>query len=214
MKKKLKKVKKVNLLKEMLLQKLQLLSKMKYLIIGLGNPGEEYENTRHNIGFKVLDRLVSLSNTSFSTDKLADVANVKFKGRQLLLIKPNTFMNLSGKAVNYWMQKEKIKSENILVVSDDIALPFNTIRMRAKGSDGGHNGLKDIIKVLGNSSFPRIKLGVGSEFNKGLQSDYVLGKWTTEQEDLLDDKLNFAVKMIQSFSAIGINRTMNDFNRR
>jgi PTH1 family peptidyl-tRNA hydrolase len=187
---------------------------MKYLIIGLGNPGEEYENTRHNIGFKVLDRLVSLSNTSFFTDKLADVANVKFKGRQLFLIKPNTFMNLSGKAVNYWMQKEKIKTENILVVTDDIALPFNTIRMRAKGSDGGHNGLKDIIKVLGNTSFPRIKFGVGSEFSKGSQSDYVLGKWTTEQEDSLDDKLDFAVKMIQSFSAIGINRTMNDFNRR
>ena len=112
------------------------------------------------------------------------------------------------------MQKEKIKTENILVVTDDIALPFNTIRMRAKGSDGGHNGLKDIIKVLGNTSFPRIKFGVGSEFSKGSQSDYVLGKWTTEQEDSLDDKLDFAVKMIQSFSAIGINRTMNDFNRR
>jgi peptidyl-tRNA hydrolase, PTH1 family len=187
---------------------------MKYLIIGLGNPGEEYENTRHNIGFKVLDRLASLSNISFSTDKLADIASIKFKGRKLILIKPNTFMNLSGKAVNYWMIKEKISSENILVVSDDISLPFNTIRMRSKGSDGGHNGLKDIIKVLSSVSFPRIKFGVGSEFNKGRQSDYVLGKWSEEEEVLLDEKLDFVVKMIQSFSTIGINRTMNDFNRR
>ena len=185
---------------------------MKYLIIGLGNPGEEYENTRHNIGFKVLDRLVSLSNTSFFTDKLADVANVKFKGRQLLLIKPNTFMNLSGKAVNYWMQKEKIKTENILVVTDDIALPFNTIRMRAKGSDGGHNGLKDIIKVLGNTSFPRIKFGVGSEFSKGSQSDYVLGKWGGVESKGLAERLIRCDELICSFTTAGLDRTMNTFN--
>ena len=187
---------------------------MKYLIIGLGNPGAEYENTRHNIGFKVLDKLASLSNISFSTDKYADVASVKFKGRTLVLIKPNTFMNLSGKAVNYWMQKEKISTENILVISDDISLPFSTIRLRSKGSDGGHNGLKDIINTLGSSAFPRIKFGVGSEFNKGKQSNYVLADWSEEESILLEGELEFIIKMIQSFSAIGINRTMNDFNRR
>ena len=187
---------------------------MKYLIIGLGNPGAKYENTRHNIGFKVLDKLVSLSNISFSTDKYADVASVKFKGRTLVLIKPNTFMTLSGKAVNYWMQKEKISIENILVISDDISLPFSTIRLRSKGSDGGHNGLKDIINTLGSSAFPRIKFGVGSEFNKGKQSNYVLADWSEEESIILEGKLEFIIKMIQSFSAIGINRTMNDFNRR
>ena len=187
---------------------------MKYLIIGLGNPGAKYENTRHNIGFKVLDKLASLSNISFSTDKYADVASVKFKGRTLVLIKPNTFMNLSGKAVNYWMQKEKISTENILVISDDISLPFSTIRLRSKGSDGGHNGLKDIIITLGSSAFPRIKFGVGSEFNKGKQSNYVLADWSEEESILLEGELEFIIKMIQSFSAIGINRTMNDFNRR
>ena len=187
---------------------------MKYLIIGLGNPGAKYENTRHNIGFKVLDKLASLSNISFSTDKYADVSSVKFKGRTLVLIKPNTFMNLSGKAVNYWMQKEKISTENILVISDDISLPFSTIRLRSKGSDGGHNGLKDIINTLGSSAFPRIKFGVGSEFNKGQQSNYVLADWSEEESILLEGKLEFIIKMIQSFSAIGINRTMNDFNRR
>ena len=139
---------------------------MKYLIIGLGNPGEKYEDTRHNIGFKVLDNLVRLSNISFSTDKLADVATIKFKGRNLFLVKPNTFMNLSGKAVNYWMQKEKIPIENILVITDDISLPFGSIRMRAKGSDGGHKGLKSIIESLSSPKFPRIKFGVGSEFSK------------------------------------------------
>ena len=187
---------------------------MKYLIIGLGNPGEKYENNRHNIGFKVLDRLASLSNISFSTDKLADVSVLKHKGRQLILLKPNTFMNLSGKAVNYWMQKEKVPVDNILIVSDDIALPFSTIRLRAKGSDGGHNGLKDIIEVLQSTIFPRIKFGIGSEFNKGRQSDYVLGNWSEEETNLLEEKMDFVVKMILSFTTIGINRTMNDFNRR
>ena len=187
---------------------------MKYLIIGLGNPGEKYENTRHNIGFKVLDKFASLSNISFSTDKLADVATTKFKGRKLVLVKPNTFMNLSGKAVNYWVQTEKIPVENILVVTDDISLPFGSIRMRAKGSDGGHNGLKSIIEVLSTCNFSRIKFGVGSEFSKGRQADYVLGKWLDEDEEVLTERIDFVVKMIQSFSTIGVSRTMNDFNRR
>ena len=187
---------------------------MKYLIIGLGNPGKKYENSRHNIGFKVLDRIASLSNISFSTDKLADIALLKHKGRQLVLLKPNTFMNLCGKSVNYWMQKEKISVDNILVVSDDIDLPFSTIRIRAKGFDGGHNGLKNIIEVLESISFPRMRFGIGSEFSKGRQSDYVLGNWSDEETNLLEEKMDLSVKMILSFSAIGINRTMNDFNRR
>ena len=187
---------------------------MKYLIIGLGNPGEKYENSRHNIGFKVLDRIAILSNISFSADKLADVSVLKHKGRQIVLLKPNTFMNLSGKAVNYWMQKEKVSADNILVVSDDISLPFSTLRLRSKGSDGGHNGLKDIIEVLQSTSFPRIKFGIGSEFNKGRQSDYVLGNWSDEETNLLEEKMDLAVKIILSFTTIGINRTMNDFNRK
>ena len=187
---------------------------MKYLIIGLGNPGEKYENSRHNIGFKVLDKIASLSNISFSTDKLADVALLKHKGRQLVLLKPNTFMNLSGKAVNYWMQKEKVSVDNILVVSDDIDLPFSTIRLRAKGSDGGHNGLKNIIEVLQSTSFPRMRFGIGSEFSKGRQSDYVLGNWSDEETNLLDEKIDLSIKMILSFTTIGINRTMNAFNGR
>lgn len=187
---------------------------MKYLIIGLGNPGAKYENTRHNIGFKVLDRLASLSDNTFQTDRYADVSSLKFRGRNLIMIKPNTFMNGSGKAVNFWMQKENIDLENILVVTDDIALPFQTIRIRAKGSDGGHNGLKDIINVLGNSCFARIRFGIGSDFNKGSQSNYVLDNWTEEEETLVEERLDFLVKIIQSFTTTGINRTMNDFNRK
>ena len=187
---------------------------MKYLIIGLGNPGEKYENNRHNIGFKVLDRLASLSNTPFSTEKLADICFLKHKGRQLILLKPNTFMNLSGKAVNYWMQKEKVSFENILVISDDISLPFSTIRLKSKGSDGGHNGLKHIIEVLESTTFPRIKFGIGSDFNKGHQSDYVLGNWSEKEINLLEEKIDFLIQMIFSFCTNGINRTMNDFNGR
>ena len=142
------------------------------------------------------------------------MATIKFKGRNLVLVKPNTFMNLSGKAVNYWTQKEKIPLKNILVVTDDIALPFGSIRMRAKGSDGGHNGLKSIIEVLSSSVFSRIKFGIGSEFSKGSQSDYVLGNWSDEEKEVLQERIDFVVKMIQSFSTIGVSRTMNDFNRR
>ena len=187
---------------------------MKYLIIGLGNPGVEYENTRHNIGFKVLDKLASLSNISFTAKKLADVAEVRFKGRKLILVKPNTFMNLSGKSVYYWVQQSKVNIDNILVITDDISLPFGVLRLRKKGSNGGHNGLKDIIEVLQSTSFPRIKFGIGSDFNKGRQSDYVLGNWSDEETELLEEKMDLAVKMILSFTTIGINRTMNDFNRR
>ena len=187
---------------------------MKYLIIGLGNPGADYENSRHNIGFKVLDKLASLSNISFTADRYADVTNLRFKGRNLVLIKPNTFMNLSGKAVNYWMQKEKISTENILVITDDISLPFGKIRMREKGSDGGHNGLKDIIAVLQSTIFPRIKFGIGAEFSKGRQSDYVLGDWNMEELETLDNQITHSTDMIKAFCTLGISRTMNDYNKR
>ena len=185
---------------------------MKYLIIGLGNPGAEYENTRHNIGFKVLDALVSASNTSFTTDRYADVAEVKFKGRNLVLIKPNTFMNLSGKAVNYWMQNTKIDTANMLVVTDDISLPFGILRLRKKGSDGGHNGLKDIQAVLENSNYPRLRFGVGNDFTRGKQVEYVLDNFLDEDYSTMDNRMEMAVKMIQAFATMGIERTMSDFN--
>ena len=185
---------------------------MKYLIIGLGNPGAEYENTRHNIGFKVLDALVSASNTSFTTDRYADVAEVKFKGRNLVLIKPNTFMNLSGKAVAYWMQKSKINIENIMVVTDDISLPFGILRLRKKGSDGGHNGLKDNQAVLGDSHYPRLRFGVGDDFSRGKQVEYVLDNFSDEDYSTMDNRMEMAVKTIQAFATMGIGRAMSDFN--
>ena len=185
---------------------------MKYLIIGLGNPGAEYENTRHNIGFKVLDKLAGLSNISFSTERLADVAEVKFKGRKLVLVKPNTFMNLSGKAVKYWMQQTKVDVENILVITDDISLPFGIVRMRKKGSDGGHNGLKDIQAQLSTAAYPRLRFGVGNDFPRGKQAEYVLGNFTNEDYETMEVRTDLAVKMIQGFTTIGIGRTMSDFN--
>ena len=185
---------------------------MKYLIIGLGNPGAEYENTRHNIGFKVLDKLASLSNISFSADKLADIADIKFKGRKLVLIKPTTFMNLSGKAVNYWLQQSKVSIDNILVITDDISLPFGVLRLRKKGSDGGHNGLKDIQNVMDSVKYPRLRFGVGNDFPRGRQADYVLGNFTDDDYQTMDDRIDLAIKIIQGFSTIGIDRTMSDFN--
>ena len=185
---------------------------MKYLIIGLGNIGEQYKNTRHNIGFKVLDKLAALSNTFFLTDKYANVTEVKFKGRKLFLLKPTTFMNLSGKSVNYWMQKTKISQENILVITDDISLPFGVLRMRTKGSDGGHNGLKDIQSFLGNSAYPRLRFGVGADFPVGSQADYVLSTFTGDEYLHIDERIDMAIKMIQSFTSIGISRTMSNYN--
>lgn len=185
---------------------------MKYLIVGLGNIGAEYENTRHNIGFKVLDALAKESGTFFSSGRYANVAEAKFKGRTLILVKPTTYMNLSGKAVNYWLQHEKIPLERMLVVTDDIALPFGTIRVKAKGSDGGHNGLKDIIATVGHAKWPRFRFGVGSDFNKGSQVQYVLGEWHPEEEAAMQERLDKSVELIKSFTTIGIERTMNFFN--
>lgn len=187
---------------------------MKFLIVGLGNPGVEYNETRHNVGFKVLDKFAKEKKASFKTEKLADICEVKHKGRKLILVKPNTFMNLSGKAVNYWLQQEKIPVENMMVVTDDIALPFGKLRFKPKGSDGGHNGLKDIQLVLNTPKYNRLRMGVGSEFNPGKQSNYVLGKWSTEEQKTIEDHIDYAIKYIESFASIGVERTMNFLNKK
>lgn len=184
----------------------------KYLIVGLGNIGEEYANTRHNIGFKVLDHLVKSENLSFETQKLADVAVYKFKGRQFVLVKPNTYMNLSGKAVKYWLSKENVPIENLLIITDDLNLPFGTIRLKTKGSDGGHNGLKDIQNTLQSTNYNRFRFGISDAFSKGRQIDYVLGQWTEEETSKLPERLDKSVEVIKSFGTAGITITMNSFN--
>jgi peptidyl-tRNA hydrolase, PTH1 family len=185
---------------------------MKYLIAGLGNIGAEYELTRHNIGFLILDLLASKLETKFVNDKLAYVAEGKHKGRNIYLVKPTTYMNLSGKAVNYWTQELKIPVENLLVATDDIALPFGKLRMRAKGSNAGHNGMASIEDALGSNVFPRLRFGIGSDFSKGRQVDYVLSRFSEQQFQELDPFLEKACDMILSFCSIGIERTMNFFN--
>ena len=185
---------------------------MKFLIVGLGNPGPEYENTRHNIGFIVLDALAELFNTSFKEERHAKIAVVKFKGRSFHLVKPTTFMNLSGKAVNYWLQQHKVELKNLLVITDDIALPFGVLRLRGKGSDGGHNGLKDIQAVLGLSNYARLKFGIGNDYSKGRQADYVLSEWTLEEKEALKARMKQAIKMVVGFGTMGLGRTMSDFN--
>lgn len=187
---------------------------MKYLIVGLGNPGEKYCETRHNIGFKVLEALTLKLESSFRTEKLADVSELKFKGRQLICIKPNTFMNLSGKAVNFWMQQHKIPLENILVVTDDLALPFGKLRMKGKGSDGGHNGLKDIQATLNTLEYSRLRFGVGNEFNKGQQVDHVLGEWTADEKANLEKRIEVAIEFIKSYVSIGLQLTMTNWNNK
>ena len=184
----------------------------KFLIIGLGNIGAEYANTRHNVGFKILDALAGASNISFEPNRYADTAKLKIKGRPVTLVKPTTYMNLSGKAVNYYLQAEKIEPENILIVTDDLALPFGTLRMRTKGSDGGHNGLKHIIQTLNSSQFTRIRFGVGNEFSKGNQVDYVLGEWSSEEEEQLKERIDTSIEMVKSFVAIGAPQTMTQYN--
>jgi peptidyl-tRNA hydrolase, PTH1 family len=185
---------------------------MKYLIVGLGNPGAKYENTRHNVGFKVVEAFAKMHEASFSPDRQADVARAKFKGRTVVLIKPTTFMNLSGKAVNYWLQQEKIPIENLLVITDDIALPFGKLRMKGKGSDGGHNGLKDIQSTLNTVDYARVRFGVGSEFNKGQQADYVLGEWSLEEKIALEERIQTATEFIKGFCTIGLQLTMTNWN--
>ena len=184
----------------------------KFLIVGLGNIGEKYENTRHNIGFKILDQLAEKESITFETQKLGDLANFKFKGRTFILLKPSTFMNLSGKAVLYWLTKEKIPLENLLVITDDLNLPFGTLRIKAKGSDGGHNGLKDIQGKLNTTKYNRFRFGISNSFGKGQQVNYVLGEWSEEENTELNERLNIAAEAIKSFGTAGLANTMNTYN--
>ncbi|UKM65994.1 aminoacyl-tRNA hydrolase [Flavobacteriaceae bacterium GSB9] len=184
----------------------------KFLIVGLGNIGEKYANTRHNIGFKVLDYFASQEDLTFETQKLGDVATYKLKGRTFIFLKPSTYMNLSGKAVVYWMTKEKIPMENLLVITDDLNLPFGSIRLKTKGSDGGHNGLKDIQHKLNTTKYNRFRFGISDAFGKGRQIDYVLGEWTDEETSQLRERLEKSSELIKSFVLAGVNNTMNAFN--
>ena len=187
---------------------------MKYLIACLGNIGVEYEDTRHNIGFKIADRLAKDLEATFTTGRLAQVAEMRFKGKTLVVIKPTTYMNLSGKAVKYWLNEEKIPIENLLVVNDDIALPLGTLRLRKQGADGGHNGLTDIIEKLGTNVFCRLRFGLGDDFPRGRQIDFVLGKWKPSEEPIVNEKADIAVEIIKSFVTQGPDRTMNLYNKK
>ncbi len=187
---------------------------MKYLIAGLGNPGAEYANTRHNIGFVAADALVQDLNDKFELERHAWVARPKFRARQLVVIKPTTYMNLSGKAVRYWMEKENIPVENLLVVFDDLDLDTGVLRLRPKGSGGTHNGMNDIISVLGRNDFARLRIGIGNDFARGYQVDYVLGKWTRQEEKIMLDNIPTAVEMIKSFIFSGAQQTMNRYNKK
>ena len=184
----------------------------KFLIVGLGNIGSEYANTRHNIGFKILDYIANQEGISFQTVKLGEVAELKIKGRTLLLLKPNTYMNLSGKAVKYWLEKENIEKENMLVITDDLNLAFGTIRIKTKGSDGGHNGLKNIQLLLNSTEYPRYRFGISDAFKKGQQVDYVLGEWSEEEKEKLKERLEISSEIIKSFALAGLNNTMNTYN--
>lgn len=184
----------------------------KFLIVGLGNIGPEYENTRHNIGFKILDFLAEQEGFTFENAKLGAVATFKHKGKSVVCLKPSTYMNLSGKAVKYWMDKENISLDNILIITDDINLPFGSLRLKGKGSDGGHNGLKDIQNVLQTTKYNRFRFGVGSNFSKGKQVDYVLGKWDDEQQAAMPERLKKSTDLVRSFVFAGAKNTMNQFN--
>lgn len=185
---------------------------MKYLIVGLGNIGDEYQNTRHNIGFTVLDAFAKASNVFFSENRYGSTCEVKLKGRTLILLKPSTYMNLSGNALRYWMQKEKIEIGNVLVIVDDIALPFGTLRLKPQGSDAGHNGLKNIREILGHDNYARLRFGIGNDFNRGHQVEYVLGKWTDQQAEKLTERAERCIEIIQSFCLAGMQLTMTQFN--
>lgn len=184
----------------------------KFLIVGLGNIGDEYAHTRHNIGFDVLQAFVTKQGGAFRVDRLAFVAEVKWKGRQFVCICPTTYMNLSGRAFKYWQDKEKVMLENTLTVVDDIALPLDKLRLRGSGSHAGHNGLKDIQQVLGTDGYPKLRFGIGNEFPRGMQADFVLGKWNREELPLVKLKIDKCVEIIESFAAIGLDKTMNLYN--
>ena len=199
----------LNLIKK---QKQDTIPMKKFLIVGLGNIGSEYANTRHNIGFKVLDYLANKEGVSFQTVKLGEIAELKIKGRTLLLLKPNTYMNLSGKAVKYWLEKENIEKENMLVITDDLNLAFGTIRIKTKGSDGGHNGLKNIQLLLNSTEYPRFRFGISDAFKKGQQVNYVLGEWDTEEKEKLKERLEISSEIVKSFALAGLSNTMNIYN--
>ena len=184
----------------------------KFLIVGLGNIGSEYANTRHNIGFKILDYIANQEGISFQTVKLGEVAELKIKGRTILLLKPNTYMNLSGKAVKYWLEKENIEKENMLVITDDLNLSFGTIRIKTKGSDGGHNGLKNIQLLLNSTEYPRFRFGISDAFKKGQQVNYVLGEWDAEEKEKLKERLEISSEIVKSFALSGLSNTMNIYN--
>ncbi len=185
---------------------------MKYLIAGLGNIGNEFHNTRHNIGFTILDAFAGASNVFFTENRYGSTVELKIKGRTLILLKPSTFMNLSGNAIRYWMQKEKIEPENLLVIVDDVALPFGTLRLKPNGSDAGHNGLKNIQEVFGHSKYARLRFGIGNDYPRGHQVQYVLGKWTPEQETILPERCEKAIEIIKNFVLEGVELTMTRFN--
>jgi PTH1 family peptidyl-tRNA hydrolase len=185
---------------------------MKYLIAGLGNIGAKYHGTRHNVGFEVVDALAKEFEVSFKTEQLGDVAEFRYKGRTFVLLKPSTYMNRSGKAVRYWLQKKKIEKKNLLVIIDDLNLPFEKIRLRPKGNDGGHNGLKDIDQMTGGNNYARLRIGIGDEFSKGQQVDYVLGEWTSREKEALPPILDRAVEAVKLFGTIGLSHAMNKVN--
>lgn len=187
---------------------------MKFLIVGLGNIGAEYENSRHNIGFNVVERLAKEKDSTFTTDRYASVAEIRHKGRTLILIKPTTYMNLSGKAVRYWQTQQKISIENTLVVMDDLSLDVGVLRMKSGGSAGGHNGLIHISEVLDSTNYPRLRFGIGSNFSRGFQVDYVLGRFSQSEREIIEIKIDTACEMIKSFACAGINNTMNLFNNK
>ena len=187
---------------------------MKYLIVGLGNIGDEYRNTRHNIGFMILDAFAEASNISFSSGRYGDIAEGRLKNKQFILLKPSTYMNLSGNAVRYWKTKENIELENILVLVDDLALPFGAIRLKGRGSDAGHNGLKNIAQMLGTDAYPRLRFGIGNDFPRGCQIDYVLGQFTLDERQRLPQRVDVAVDAIKTYILAGLQTAMCDFNNK
>lgn len=187
---------------------------MKYLIVGLGNIGEEYRNTRHNVGFLMADALAESGAATFASGRYGAMTEIRFKGRILKILKPSTYMNLSGKAVKYWLEKENIPVENLLVICDDLDLEMGALRMKAKGSGGSHNGLNNIIEELGTTQFPRLRFGIGHDFERGAQVDFVLGDWTAEEKEIVHQKKEPVVEMVKSFTTAGINHTMSRYNNK
>ncbi|GAB4284509.1 MAG: aminoacyl-tRNA hydrolase [Marinilabiliales bacterium] len=187
---------------------------MKYLIAGLGNIGDKYKNTRHNIGFKIVDYIAANNSVEFADKRYAFRTEFKYKSRNIILIKPTTYMNLSGNAIRYWLNKEKVDLNHLLVVTDDISLPFGLLRLKSKGGDAGHNGMSHIIEVLGTNEFPRLRVGIGNDFPRGRQVEYVLGNWTEEEMKILPEKIAKCEEIIKSFVTIGLDRTMNLYNNK